>query len=114
MSTQVWRKIKEWYLNRYTFSNYDNTKFILLLSKGLYLYEYMDDLEKVNETSLPDKEDFYSHLNMEDIIDTNYAHAKRVCKNFRRKRFKRKSWFVCPKWYIIISWCISELSKYLS
>ena len=51
----------------------------------------MDDLEKVNETSLPEKEDFYSHLNMEDIIDTNYAHAKRVCKNFRRKRFKRKS-----------------------
>ena len=57
----------------------------------------MDDWEKVNETSLPEKEDFYSHLNMEDIIDANYAHAKRVCKDFRRKRFKRKSWFVCPK-----------------
>ena len=27
----------------------------------------MDDWEKFNETSLPEKEDFYSHLNMEDI-----------------------------------------------
>ena len=25
--------------------------------------------EKFNETSLPQKEDFYSHLNMEDITD---------------------------------------------
>ena len=31
------------------------------------------------------KEDFYSHLNMEDITDADYAHAKRVCKNFKIK-----------------------------
>ena len=35
-----------------------------------------------NETLLPEKEDFYSHLNMEDITDADYAHAKRVCKDF--------------------------------
>ena len=28
----------------------------------------MDDLEKFIEISLPDKEDFYSQLNMEDIM----------------------------------------------
>ena len=27
------------------------------------------------------KEDFYSHLNMEDITDADYAHIKRVCKD---------------------------------
>ena len=27
----------------------------------------MDDLEKFNEISLPQKEDFFSHLNVEDI-----------------------------------------------
>ena len=27
----------------------------------------MDDWEKSNETSLPEKEDFYSQLSMEDI-----------------------------------------------
>ena len=45
----------------------------------------MDDWEKFNETSLPEKEDFYSHLNMEDITDADYAHAKRVCKDFEIK-----------------------------
>ena len=35
---------------------------------------------KFNETSLPEKEDFYSHLNLEDITDAEYAHAKRACK----------------------------------
>ena len=55
------------------------------MRKGVYPYEYMDDWEKLNETSLPEKEDFYSDLNMEDITDANYAHAKRVCKDFEIK-----------------------------
>ena len=38
----------------------------------------MDDCEKFSERSLPEKEDFYSHLNMEDITEAYYAHAKRV------------------------------------
>ena len=44
----------------------------------------MGDLEKFNET-LPEKEDFYSHLNMEDITDSDYAHIKRVRKDFEIK-----------------------------
>ena len=56
-----------------------------MLQKGVYPYEYMDDWEKFNETSLPEKEDFYSHLNMEDITDVDYAHAKRICKDFEIK-----------------------------
>ena len=46
----------------------------------------MDDWEKFNETSLPETEHFYSHLNMEDITDADYAHAKRVSKNFEIKK----------------------------
>ena len=57
----------------------------MLLRKGVYHYEYMDDLEKFNETSLPEKEDFYNYLNMEDITDADYVHAKRVCKDFEIK-----------------------------
>ena len=52
------------------------------MRKGVYPYEYIDDWEKFNETSLPEKEDFYSHLTMEDITDVDYAHANRVCKDF--------------------------------
>ena len=42
----------------------------------------MDDLEKFEGKSLPEKEHFYSHLNMEDITDADYARTKRVCKDF--------------------------------
>ena len=45
----------------------------------------MDDWEKFSEISLPEKEESYSHLNMEDITDADYVHAKRVCNNFRIK-----------------------------
>ena len=36
----------------------------------------MDDWKKFNKTSLPEKEDFYSHLKMKDITDANYKQAK--------------------------------------
>ena len=45
----------------------------------------MNDWEKFNETPLLEKKDLYSHLNMEDITDTDYAHAKRVFKDFEIK-----------------------------
>ena len=48
----------------------------------------MDDWEKLNETLLPEKEDFYCHLIMEDITDADYTHAKRVCKEFETKKQK--------------------------
>ena len=31
------------------------------------------------------KEGFYSHLNIEDITNADYAHTKRVCKDFEIK-----------------------------
>ena len=43
--------------NTYSFCNSDLNKFISLLRKGVYPYEYMDSWEKFNET-LPSKEDF--------------------------------------------------------
>ena len=45
----------------------------------------MDSWERFDETSLPDKEAFYSNLNMEDITDVDYRHANRVFKNLRSK-----------------------------
>ena len=49
----------------------------------------MEDWEKFNERLLPEKEDFYSHLNMEDITDADYTHAKRVCKGFEIKHLEQ-------------------------
>ena len=64
---------------------YDINKYFLLLRKSVYSCEYMDDWEKFNEASLPEKEDFYSDLNMDDITDSGYNHAKIVCKDFEIK-----------------------------
>ena len=75
------KNLKKQFFNTCKFSNYDINKFILLLRKGVCSYEHMDDSKKFNKISLPEKEDFYSHLNMEDITDANYTHAKRVCKD---------------------------------
>ena len=58
-------------------------QFISLLQKGLYPYKYVDDREKLNETLLPQKIDFYSHLNLEDIADADYMHAKEFVKILR-------------------------------
>ena len=66
------------FANTYEFCNGDLNKFILLLRKGVYLYEYMDSWQRFNETSLSDKETFYCNLNMEDITDVDYRHEKIV------------------------------------
>ena len=71
--------------NTYSFCNNDLNKFVLLLRKGVYPYEYMDSLEKFNETSLPRKKDFYSDLNMENIDDIDYRHGNNVFKRFKLK-----------------------------
>ena len=66
------------FANTYEFYNGDLKKFILLLRKGVYPYEYMDSWQRFDEKSLPDKEAFYSNLNMEDITDIDYRHGKTV------------------------------------
>ena len=63
-SNKIGEELKERFKNTFKFS--DN-EFILWLRKGVYPYEYMDDCEKFNETTLPEKE-FYRNLNMEMLI----------------------------------------------
>ena len=73
------------FANIYEFCNGDINKFILLLRKGAYPYEYIASWEKFDETSLFDKKAFYSSLNMEYITDVDCRHAKKVFKNFNNK-----------------------------
>ena len=37
----------------------------------------MDSWQRFDETSLPDKEAFYSKVNIEGISDTDYAHGQK-------------------------------------
>ena len=66
------------FANRYEFCNEGINKFILLLRKGVYPYEYMDGWGRFNGTSLPDKKAFYSELNLQDITNKDCAYSKSV------------------------------------
>ena len=67
----------------FKFSINDINKFIFFLRKGVYPNEYMDDWEKFNETSLPEREEFYSHMNMEDITVQITYMKKEFVKTFK-------------------------------
>ena len=73
------------FASTYEFCNKDLNKFILLLRKGVYPYEYMDNWERFNETLLPNKELFYNNLNMENIEEIDYRHGNNVFKIFELK-----------------------------
>ena len=79
------KKLIERFANIYEFCNRKLNKFILLLRKGVYPYEYMDNWERFDETSVPDKESFYSSLNMENIDDIDCRHGNNVFKKFKLK-----------------------------
>ena len=64
------------------FCNGDLNNFVLVLRKGVYPYECMNSWEQFYETSLPDKKYFYSELNLKDITDKDYVHAKKFFEEF--------------------------------
>ena len=74
--------------------DFHNTKQIfkenveLLTRKGVYPYDYVSSFEKLFETQLPPKEEFYSKLNDEDITDDDYQHAINVWNTFKCKTIR--------------------------
>ena len=54
----------------------------LILKKGVYPYEYMDDAKKFAETQLPSIDKFYSSLSEENITEDDYSHALDVWNEF--------------------------------
>ena len=56
--------------------------------KQFFPYEYMDDIEKLNETSLSPINEFYSSLTDSNITTSDYQHAQDVwektnCSNLK-------------------------------
>ena len=64
------------------FEGYNESQYKLLIRKGIYPYEYMDDWDKFKETVIPPKEAFYSKLNTSGVSDQDYEHAHRVWSEF--------------------------------
>ena len=57
---------------------YSDNQLSLLLRKVVYPYDYVYCMKKLDETSLPTKESFYSKLTGEGITDEDYRHAQTV------------------------------------
>ena len=50
----------------------------VLSKKGVCCYDYMDQMDKFEESKLPDKEHFYNKLNDRHITNKQYRHAQNV------------------------------------
>ena len=64
------------------FEDYNKSQYKLLIQKGIYPYEYMDNWDKFKEIILPPKEAFYSKFNMVGVNEEDYEHANRVWGEF--------------------------------
>ncbi|XP_065652769.1 uncharacterized protein LOC136080089 [Hydra vulgaris] len=67
---------------------YSGKQLDLLLIKGIYPYDWVDSVDKFNETQLPPKESFFSKLNDEGISGDDYSHAQTVWNEFNCKSFR--------------------------
>ncbi|XP_072017519.1 uncharacterized protein [Amphiura filiformis] len=67
---------------------YQDEQLQLLMRKGVYPYDHVNSLEKLQETSLPPKDAFYSKLNEEHISDEDYEHAQKVWDTFGMKTMR--------------------------
>ena len=54
-SKKLNENLKKWFKKKIMFPNNDINEFILLLKEVVNLHQYMDEWEKLNETSSPEK-----------------------------------------------------------
>ncbi|MFZ2538730.1 MAG: hypothetical protein WAX04_07500 [Oscillospiraceae bacterium] len=58
------------------------------MTKGVYPYDYMDSIERLNETKLPLKTAFNSRLNDASASNEDYDHAQTVWQEFGCKTIR--------------------------
>ena len=79
-------KLRKIYKNT---SNYfkDDNEFKLMITKGVYPYDFIDNYNKMYTTVLPSKDKFYSQLNDSECDDKDYKIAKTVWEQFKCNKF---------------------------
>ena len=73
---QQYRRLISKFPNTFTLCRNNVEKFLLLLRKVVYVYEYMISTDKFIETELPTIDKFYSKRKGDNISTDDYNHAK--------------------------------------
>jgi len=67
---------------RITTKHFSNKDLLLVTRKGVYPYDFADDWDKLEQTNLPTKKEFYNTLTEEHIEDNEYQFVKDVWGHF--------------------------------
>ena len=62
--------------------------FNLVTQKGVFPYEFLDDISKLSTEGLPSKDKFYSSLYESEVKDEDYQKAQKVWDHFKMKTLK--------------------------
>ena len=84
-SKQTTESLKNKFPGTFQLTKGNIDKFIVLLRKGVYPYEYMHSWKRFIETELPSIEKFYSNLNLKNIPKDDCRHAQRIWSIFDTK-----------------------------
>ena len=63
-------------------NRYASTNVELLKRKGIFCYDYLDTFDRLAETALPSREQFFSKLANSECKQEDYEHAQRVWNEF--------------------------------
>ena len=66
----------------------DPEKLNMLLRKGVFPYNWLNHISKLDATTLPPKSSFYNDLSESSCTDKDYKHATKVWRDFEMKSFK--------------------------
>ena len=84
-SKQTIESLKDKFPSTFQLTNSNIDKFIFLLKKGVYPYEYVNSWKKIDEIEFPSIDKCYSNLNLKIISKDDHKHALKVWSTFNIK-----------------------------
>ena len=107
---------------KYIVKSCTTSHFDLVRRKGVYPYDYMDSVERFEETELPSQDAFFNKLSGSSYSDTDYAHASRVRMHVGVRQLQTimmyiYSWMCCCWWissrnFVVHAWISTVLILY--
>ena len=85
LTTNLKAKGVEHFLQTKKLARHSEVKLDLLTQKGVYPYEFMDSMDRLLDTKLPEKHDFYSSLKDSHISTEDHQRAQVVWDTFKCK-----------------------------